>query len=797
MLEDRYPGVDFEVVSAAITAINSHVVLPIARECSELDPDLFIVYLGNNEVVGPYGAGTVFAPMSSNRTMIELGIAFRKTRTGQLANACLRKLAPGVSGGPKTSRGMEMFLDKQIRASDPSLQTVYENFRENLVDICRAGQKAGVPVLLCTVGVNLKDCAPLASMHKPGVPRAEQELWEQYYSDGAALENAGYWAKALDPFRQATVIDDEYADLLFRIARCYYESESYRQAKKYYSNARDMDTLRFRADTRINEIIREAAESMADGGVVLVDTAKALSDESPHGIPDRNQFYEHVHLNFAGNYVVAEQLSKQIDKELAERLQASPPAKPILRRQECEKRLAYTDWDRYKSAEITESRLRRPPFTEQLDHEKVLEWWQDQMKRLEKCKSDKSRLSAINASYEQALTDRPEDWLLHARYAQFLIEVRQNDKEAAKHLRLYLNNMPQSFEARFDYGEALMYQGRYAEAENCFEKMRTANPYSSRPLTNLGILAKEKGDIDKAVQILRKAVEVAPQDPKAYFNLANSVLAKGKTDSCYRQEARELYARAIELDPHLEEARWNLAKLYFEDAMKAGQAGDDDRARELLERTVETKPDFAEAQRKLGLMCYKSGDKQCAADHLVELLRLEPDDEEMRELAVGLCYNLAQQHAEKDEFRQAGQYLQKLVEIKPDHAEAHLKLASILRDDGLLDPAIYHFSEVLRIEPDNQDARQPLAKALCDKAIDLGNQNNPRDAMQALRKSIELDPELVEAHIRLALILKHFGKHDEALEHARKAVKLEPENARAEQVLEQIKAPAYRPFWDR
>ena len=34
LLRDRYPGIEFEVVCAAMTAINSHAVLPIARECA-------------------------------------------------------------------------------------------------------------------------------------------------------------------------------------------------------------------------------------------------------------------------------------------------------------------------------------------------------------------------------------------------------------------------------------------------------------------------------------------------------------------------------------------------------------------------------------------------------------------------------------------------------------------------------------------------------------------------------------------------------------------------------------------
>ena len=58
LLRDRYPDKQFEVVSAAMTAINSHSLLPIARDCVQQDGDLWVIYMGNNEVVGPFGAGT-------------------------------------------------------------------------------------------------------------------------------------------------------------------------------------------------------------------------------------------------------------------------------------------------------------------------------------------------------------------------------------------------------------------------------------------------------------------------------------------------------------------------------------------------------------------------------------------------------------------------------------------------------------------------------------------------------------------------------------------------------------------
>lgn len=60
LLEARYPGTHFEIINTGITAIDSHVILPIARECARHDGDLWIIYMGNNEMVGPFGAATVF-----------------------------------------------------------------------------------------------------------------------------------------------------------------------------------------------------------------------------------------------------------------------------------------------------------------------------------------------------------------------------------------------------------------------------------------------------------------------------------------------------------------------------------------------------------------------------------------------------------------------------------------------------------------------------------------------------------------------------------------------------------------
>jgi hypothetical protein len=80
LLRERHPDARLEVIDVAITATNSHVTRRIAEACARMEPDLFVLYLGNNEVVGPYGPGTVFAPLLKSRGLIALDLAVRSSR---------------------------------------------------------------------------------------------------------------------------------------------------------------------------------------------------------------------------------------------------------------------------------------------------------------------------------------------------------------------------------------------------------------------------------------------------------------------------------------------------------------------------------------------------------------------------------------------------------------------------------------------------------------------------------------------------------------------------------------------
>ena len=302
LLRERYPGVNFEVDNVAITAINSHVIVPIARECAKYQGDLWIVYMGNNEMIGPFGAATVFGAKAPPWPLVRLGLVLQTTRVGQLLMDLGRKLK-GKASGPGVWGGLQMFLGNQLPPDDPRKEVVYKNFQRNLQDILRAGLDAGAAVILNTVSVNLKDCPPFASIPSGTLSPADREKCDRLCSDGRGAEMSGDWKTAAADFEQALTLDPQMAETQFREGECLLKLNDATGAAAHFQKARDYDALAFRADSRINSIIEESGQQLARPGLVVCDAAASLPETGK--IPGQETFYEHVHFNFDGNYRLA------------------------------------------------------------------------------------------------------------------------------------------------------------------------------------------------------------------------------------------------------------------------------------------------------------------------------------------------------------------------------------------------------------------------------------------------------------------------------------------------------------
>ena len=178
MLRNQFPRTRFEMINTGMTAINSHVIRHIARDCAKLEPDLFIIYMGNNEVVGPFGASGVLGPAVPSLQVIRASLQVKETRTGELMASLLNR----KSQDPRTPRswdGMIMFSESHVRDDDPAMQTVYAHFNSNLRDVLDVGQNAAAQVLACTVASNLRDSPPFGSLPSRGLSSRVTDEWKR------------------------------------------------------------------------------------------------------------------------------------------------------------------------------------------------------------------------------------------------------------------------------------------------------------------------------------------------------------------------------------------------------------------------------------------------------------------------------------------------------------------------------------------------------------------------------------------------------------------------------------------
>ena len=543
MLREEYPGVNFEVKTAAMAAINSHVVLEIAKDCARCEPDLFIVYLGNNEVTGPYGAGTVFAPLSGNLTLIRAGIALKGTKLGQLVTNALGSVGVGKAG-PEAWRSLEMFVDKQVRADSASLQSVYRHFQRNLEDIVRVGRKGGAKVILCTVGSNLKDNPPFGSLHRVDLSQTQKGKWDELYEQGVRRESAGEYGEAVDCYLAAGEIDDCYADLQFRLGRCCWAMGEYDKAKQRYIKARELDTLRFRADDRINEIIRGVASRMSQG-VYLVDAVKVFEQNSPQGVTGSELFYEHVHLNFKGTYLLSRAIFQRVQKILSEG--TSGPGKSggsVLTEVECAGRLAYTEWDQYKAVmEVIETFVSKAPFTTQLYHEQHIMQVEQTLKTL-RYSFDRDNLERMAALHRRAIEDDGMDWHMHYKYGRFLAEGLKEYEGAAEQFRWVQQHFPHSYTGYNALGDTLREGGDLKGAIAQYVEVLRINPACVPAHFQLGWSYEKLGRLDKAVEYYYKTIRLQPRAVLAYNNLGQALYALGKLE-----EAIRILRRALEFCP--------------------------------------------------------------------------------------------------------------------------------------------------------------------------------------------------------------------------------------------------------
>ena len=639
LLRERYPKADFEVVCVAMTAINSHALLPLARECAGHEGDLWIIYMGNNEMVGPFGAATVFGAQAPPAWLVRLRLALGQTRLMQAMSALSDRWRG--AGRARTWEGMKLFVEHQLAPDDPARATVHRNFRANLEGMLRAGERAGVPIVLSTVAVNLKDFAPLAS--RPGLARGTNlpPEFAPLLATAAAAQAAGDWPGALAAYERAAALAPGHAEVQFRLGQCQLARFNHEPttnlgsnafgvpasagfpepdrlklglqtraaAQARFSQARDEDALPFRTDARLNAIITETGRAHAERGVRLFDAEAVMAAQSAAGIPGDESFYEHVHFNFDGNYRLARALAETISGQLPARL-TQPAAPAWASQEECERALGLTDWNRVEVLDNVVRRLQQPPFAGQPDAAQRLKLWRTRLSEVRK-KLTPTNAIAARALYREALQRAPGDFRLHWNQAEFLEAIRDLPG-ATMAWREVQARLPHHHVGHYQVGRLLAEQGQRAEARQGLNQAVELRPDLGAGWYELGRLSLAEGHHEEALGHFARARQLVPQDPNIPLQVAKT-LAQLKRPAEALQSARE----ALRLDPSF----WQAHSFLGEELAFAGQTSE---AQREFEAVLKLNPRNALAHLNLGVALFKQNQRAEAVREFEAALRLDP-----------------------------------------------------------------------------------------------------------------------------------------------------------------------------
>ncbi len=266
-LEAQSPSMTIEVVNLGMTAVNSFTIWDLRHAVVDQRPDAVVIYAGHNEYYGAFGAGSTIYQLGNRVWMKRLLIRLKGTALYSLVAGAL---APDPTATDQESPQVRTLMarvvgDRTIKFDDEVFRAGVEQFERNMASVLDVMTDNDVPVYVGTVVSNLAGQAPLGD-------------------DSAAVAS---YSLGIDRLKAG-------------------DSGAAREA---FLEAKEMDDVRFRAPERINEVIRSLAEKE---NVYLVEIGPTFRQRSISGIEDNSLFDDHLHPNYVGYDLIADQFHQAL-----------------------------------------------------------------------------------------------------------------------------------------------------------------------------------------------------------------------------------------------------------------------------------------------------------------------------------------------------------------------------------------------------------------------------------------------------------------------------------------------------
>lgn len=565
---------NWEVINAGGISFASYRVARLMNELKHYQPDLFIVYSGQNEFLEErsYGKLASLPPWLIN---------LNATLSGTRIYTVMKDMITAVQSASRKQVQAHNRLDGEVdeilnhtvgpesyHRDDILKQQVITHYRLNLVRMVRIARSAGAGILLVQPAVNLKDMSPFKSEHREDLGEQAQSEWEESFQRATHLHEAGDFTNALNAYQQALAIDDRYADLHYRIGKSYFELQHYDEAEQAFRRAIEEDIAPLRILASMQQIVEEVAAAEA---VPLIDFPGIIRDayltHYDHAIFGKEYFPDHVHANIEGYRLLGLALfDLLVEQGVATRDKTWSEAHIEAIGQEVIARIApraeghtmlnlgkVLGWagkfdEAYNSLQRALEILGpNPVIYDELartsyslgDYDKAARYLNEILILAAHYPGVNSRLAMIYEKLERtddaiaqcraALERDPEDYYVHGGLAK-LLEKKGDDAAALQHYHSALKFNPEYQYAHVELTYLLVRLDRHDEALEHAEAALRINPKQHRVHNALGLIKKNQGKPEQAVQHFTEALRLEPGYTIARKNLQQVQIVHNRKD---------------------------------------------------------------------------------------------------------------------------------------------------------------------------------------------------------------------------------------------------------------------------
>lgn len=304
-LEKAAPG-RYEIINAAAMSFGSHRVLDFLEDVVEMDPDLVVIWSGNNE----YVERNAYSPGLAGRRTRRVQRLLLKSNLYRALRAGIFRFAPSLV---RHTRGSDLTNLREVPQVHrgrlgrlPEIDhEVREHYNRNLAGMAKLLRDRGVPGVFCTVPVNLSAWAPYSIPPRFG-DQAQAKAWNNLMGEGVDLLDRGDNRGAAARFEQALVLTPDNALAAYFEAQALQRFGEVPRARALFQQARDTDARPLRAFSLFNQEVRALAAS--GKGIAVIDLERALLEASGPNLMGMDLFYDYCHPTRQGHLLVARAL---------------------------------------------------------------------------------------------------------------------------------------------------------------------------------------------------------------------------------------------------------------------------------------------------------------------------------------------------------------------------------------------------------------------------------------------------------------------------------------------------------